>query len=162
MVVKHPKPLGKETRRTGGRKGPAFAQSGACQAFHKHIACCDPPPIGPTHSATSRQGQSFRGCPRALLLSPHAWLRQVTDSAQHNVEMQGVHTLLFVWFQLWLHSVDNTFNLLGEDSIVLSKLLHALSVFIECMGSAAPPSALYRMVTLPCAPSSSVDRIVPR
>ncbi len=56
------------------------------------------------------------------------------------------------------HSVDNTFNLLGEDSIVLSKLLHALSVFTECMGSAAPPSALYRMVTLP----SYVNRIVPR
>ncbi len=42
MVVKHSKLLGKETRRTGGRKGPAFAQSGARQAFHKRIARRDP------------------------------------------------------------------------------------------------------------------------
>lgn len=46
-------------------------------------------------------------------------------------------------------SSDNTFNLLGEDSIVLSKLLHALSVFLECMGSAASPAALFRMARVP-------------
>lgn len=92
MVVKHPKPLGKETRRTGGRKGPAFAQSGKANRF------------------------------------------------------VDVHGLFFYPLMRGYDSVDNTFNLLGEDSIVLSKLLHALSVFIECMGSAAPPSALYRMV----------------
>jgi hypothetical protein len=91
MVVKHSKLLGKETRRTGGRKGPAFAQSGARQAFHDTLLV-----VTPTKAfATSRQGQSFRGCPRALLLSPHAWLRQVTDSAQQHGDATVFTHLLF-------------------------------------------------------------------
>ncbi len=47
---------------------------------------------------------------------------------------------------LCTHRPDNTLNLLGEDSIVLSKLVHALGVFLECAGTSVNPSALLRMV----------------
>jgi len=57
-----------------------------------------------------------------------------------------VHGLFFYPLMKGYDNTDNTFNLLGEDSIVLSKLLHTLSVFVRCVGNAATPSALFRMV----------------
>jgi len=58
----------------------------------------------------------------------------------------AVHGLFFYPLMSRVDSKDNTFNLLGEDSVVLAQLVNTLGVFVECTRNSITPAALERVV----------------